>query len=188
GLLQPQEGAILVDGADIRQIDPADLRRNIGCVPQEPLLFFGTARENITLGHPFADDAELLRAITLAGADLFIGRHPHGVDMPIGEGGKGLSGGQRQAIAIARALVANPPLLLLDEPTSAMDSGAEERFKHNLAAILPGKTLLLVTHKASLLSLVERLILLEEGRILADGPRDEVLRQLAAGQFRQAGV
>ncbi|MBF0152578.1 MAG: type I secretion system permease/ATPase [Magnetococcales bacterium] len=188
GLLQPQEGAILADGADIRQIDPADLRRNIGCIPQEPLLFFGSARENIILGHPFADDAEILRAVVLSGADTFIGRHPRGIDLPIGEGGKGLSGGQRQTIAIARALVANPPLLLLDEPTSAMDSGAEERLKNNLSAILPGKTLLLVTHKASLLSLVERLILLEEGRVLADGPRDVVLRQLAEGRFRQAGV
>ncbi|MBF0135301.1 MAG: type I secretion system permease/ATPase [Magnetococcales bacterium] len=187
GLLQPQEGAILADGADIRQIDPADLRRSIGCVPQEPLLFFGTARDNITLGHPFADDLDVLRAATLAGADVFIGRHPQGFDLPIGEGGRGLSGGQRQSLAIARALVADPPLLLLDEPTSAMDSGAEERFKHNLSAILPGKTLLLVTHKASLLTLVERLILVEDGRILADGPRDVVLRQLAEGRFRQAG-
>ncbi|MBF0177374.1 MAG: type I secretion system permease/ATPase [Magnetococcales bacterium] len=188
GLLQPQEGAILADGADIRQIDPADLRRNIGCVPQEPLLFFGTARENIVLGHPLADDAEVLRAAILSGADTFIGKHPRGFDLPIGEGGRGLSGGQRQCIAIARALVANPSLLLFDEPTSAMDSGAEERFKHHLSTTLPGKTLLLVTHKASLLSLVDRLLLLEEGRILADGPRDTVLRQLAEGHFRQKGA
>ncbi|MBF0625828.1 MAG: type I secretion system permease/ATPase [Magnetococcales bacterium] len=185
GLYQPQEGAVLADGVDLRQIDPADLRRNMGCVPQDPVLFFGTVRDNIALGAPFADDAEVLRAAALAGVDDFIRRHPRGYDMPVGEQGKGLSGGQRQAIAIARALVGQPAILLLDEPTSSMDSGSEDRFKAHLTRLAASRTLLLVTHKASLLTLVDRLVVLDEGRVAADGPRERVLKLLAEGRLRR---
>ena len=183
-LYQPATGAVLVDGVDTQQVDPVDLRRNIGCVTQDSLLFFGTIRSNIIMGDPFAEDDAMMRAARQAGVDEFVNRHPHGFDRMIGEQGKGLSGGQRQAVAIARALLPNPPILLMDEPTSAMDSGSEERFKTRMASISPGKTLILVTHKASLLSMVERLIVMEEGKVLLDGPRNDVLQQLASGKLR----
>jgi ATP-binding cassette, subfamily C, bacterial LapB len=184
GLYEPDEGAVLVDGTDLRQLDPADLRRNIGCVLQDVFLFHGTVRDNLTLGAPFADDRAVLRAAQVAGVEDFVARHPLGFDLNVGERGESLSGGQRQAIAVARALLLDPPILVLDEPTSAMDNGAENRFKQRLGEILAGKTLILVTHRASLLSLVERLIVLDAGRVVADGPKDEVLKALAAGRIR----
>jgi ATP-binding cassette subfamily C protein LapB len=184
GLYEPDEGAVLVDGTDLRQLDPADVRRNIGCVLQDVFLFHGTVRDNITLGAPFADDQAVLRAAQVAGVEDFVSRHPLGFDLNVGERGESLSGGQRQAVAVARALLLEPPILVLDEPTSAMDNGAESRFKQRLGEILAGKTLLLVTHRASVLSLVERLIVLDAGRVVADGPKDEVLKALAAGRIR----
>ncbi|HEX6113396.1 MAG TPA: type I secretion system permease/ATPase [Geminicoccaceae bacterium] len=184
GLYEPDRGAVLIDGTDLRQIDPADLRRNIGCVLQDVCLFHGTIRDNITLGAPFADDQAVLRAARIAGLEDFLARHPLGFDLNVGERGERLSGGQRQAVALARALLPDPPILMLDEPSSAMDNGAEARLKQRLEQILPGKTLLLVTHRASLLSLVERLVVLDGGRVAADGPRDEVLKALAAGDIR----
>jgi ATP-binding cassette, subfamily C, bacterial LapB len=184
GLYQPDEGAVLVDGTDLRQIDPADLRRNIGCVLQDVFLFQGTIRDNITLGAPFADDGMVLRAARIAGVEDFIARDPQGFDRPVGERGENLSGGQRQAIALARALLLDPPILLLDEPTSAMDNSAENRLKQRLAGELGDRTLLLVTHRASLLTLVERLIVMDGGRIVADGAKDGVLKALASGQIR----
>lgn len=187
GLYEPSAGAVLLDGTDLRQIDPADLRRHVGCVPQDVFLFQGTLRENIVMGAPHADDAAVLRAARIAGVDDFASRHPLGYDMVAGERGEALSGGQRQAVAVARALLLDPPILILDEPTSAMDNAAESRFKARLARELPGRTLLLVTHRASLLSLVDRLIVLDNGRIVADGPRDRVLKALAQGSARGNG-
>ncbi|MEO5341259.1 MAG: type I secretion system permease/ATPase [Magnetococcus sp. MYC-9] len=186
-LYQPDAGTILMDGIDLQQMDPVDLRRNIGCVTQESLLFFGTVRTNILIGDPFANDEALLRAAHQAGVDESVTRHPHGFNRAIGEQGRGLSGGQQQTIAIARALLTDPPILLMDEPTSAMDSGSEERFKARMMEALPGRTLLLITHRASLLPLVDRVILLEEGRVVLDGPRHEVVQQMTSGQFRAAG-
>lgn len=184
GLFEPQEGAVLVDGTDLRQLDPADLRRNIGCVPQDVFLFHGSVRENITMGAPFADDAAVLRAASIAGVDSFVGRHPMGYDMNVGERGEMLSGGQRQSIAVARALLLDPPILILDEPSSAMDNGSEARLKARLSEEMRERTLLLVTHRASLLSLVDRVIVMDNGRIVADGPRDKVLQALAAGKIK----
>ena len=184
GLYEPDQGAVLIDGTDLRQIDPADLRRNIGCVLQDVCLFHGTIRDNISLGAPFADDQAVLRAARIAGVEDFVARHPLGFDLNVGERGERLSGGQRQAVAVARALLLDPAILVLDEPSSAMDNGAEGRLKQRLEEILPGKTLLLVTHRASLLSLVERLIVLDGGRVVADGPRHDVLKALAAGRIR----
>lgn len=178
GFFQPISGSIRIDGTDISQIDPADLRRYIGYVGQEPKLFFGTVRENIAMKAPWADDAEILRCAKLAGVDRFVSRHPAGYDMPIGESAKGISGGQAQAITVARALLNNPSLLLFDEPTSCMDNSAENVFLSNMRSYAKDKTVLLVTHKMSMLSLVDRLIVLQNGKIVADGPKEQVLDAL----------
>ncbi len=186
GLYQPAEGAVLMDGTDIRQIDPADLRRNVGYVSQDNYLFFGTVRDNIAFGAPNLDDQAILRAAHVAGVTDFLRTHPLGFDLQVGERGMGLSGGQRQAIVIARALLLDPPIILLDEPTSNMDNSTEMVFKTRLSEILPNKTLLLVTHRSSLLSLVERLIIVDHGKVVADGPKDEVLNALKQGHIRAA--
>ncbi len=186
GVYEPTEGAVLIDGTDLRQIDPADLRRNTGCVPQDVYLFFGSVRDNIALGAPYVDDAAILRAAQISGVEDFIRHSPLGFDLPVGERGMTLSGGQRQAIAIARALVLDPTVLILDEPTSSMDNRSEELFKQRLREILPGKTLVLMTHRASLLAVVDRLIVVDGGKIVADGQKDKVLQALSSGKIRTA--
>ncbi|QOL49118.1 type I secretion system permease/ATPase [Massilia litorea] len=186
GLYPPSEGAVLIDGTDQRQIDPAALRRDIGHVPQDILLFYGSVRDNIVLGAPHADDAAVLRAADIAGVTEFTSRSAQGLDLPVGERGEKLSGGQRQAIAIARAELMAPPLLLLDEPSSAMDNRSEELFKARLGAELADRTLILISHRASLLSLVNRLIVLDQGRVVADGPKEAVLAALAKGKLHAA--
>lgn len=185
-LYEPESGSILVDGTDIRQIDPVDLRRNMGYVPQDPFLFRGTIHNNITVGGPLVDDSAVLESAKLAGLDEFIGKTSLGYDLPVGERGDGLSGGQRQAVTIARALLKSPNILVLDEPTSSMDIRSEELLKRNLTDYLKDRTLILVTHRASLLSLVERIIILDEGTVVADGPRDEIVAALAAGKIGTA--
>jgi len=187
GLYHPDEGSVLVDGIDTRQIDPGELRRAIGFVPQDALLFYGSLRQNIAMGAPFADDRMILAAAELAGVSEFANAHPRGFDMLIGERGESLSGGQRQAVSIARALLNDPPVLLLDEPTSAMDHQSEERLKSRLRDYIPGKTLILVTHRTSLLELVDRLIVLDQGRIVADGPKAQVVEALQQGRIGRAG-
>ncbi|MCO4891441.1 type I secretion system permease/ATPase [Cupriavidus sp. WGtm5] len=188
GLYPPDAGSVLVDGAEVRQLDPAALRRGIGYVPQDVMLFSGTVRDNIVMAAPWADDAAVLRAARLGGVSEFIERLPEGYDLRLGERGEGLSGGQRQAIAIARAELLQPPVLLLDEPSSAMDNRTEEQFKARLAAALGERTLLLVTHRGSLLSLVDRLIVMDQGRIVADGPKAEVLNALAGRKLHVASA
>jgi ATP-binding cassette subfamily C protein LapB len=183
GLYQPTAGAVLLDGIDLRQIDPADVRRNIGYVPQDVTLFFGSLRDNIALAATQADDESVLRAAELAGVMSFASRHPAGLEMQVGERGEGLSGGQRQAVAIARGLLLEAPVLIMDEPTNAMDNSTEEQFKSRLAGVLDGRTLLLVTHRASLLSLVDRVIVMDGGRVVADGPKDQVLEALRGGRL-----
>jgi ATP-binding cassette subfamily C protein LapB len=186
GLYQPDEGSITVDGIDLRQIDPADLRRNIGYVGQDPLLFYGTLRENISIAAPHADDAAVLAAAEVAGLAGFVNAHPDGFDMQIGERGETLSGGQRQGVAIARAALLEPPILLLDEPTGAMDYASEAQFKERLRAFARDKTLVVVTHRSSLLDLATRVIVLDDGLVVADGPRDQVLAELKAGRVGKA--
>ncbi len=182
GLYTAQSGSILLDGTEIRQIDPADVRRAVGSVPQDVFLFRGTVRENIAVSAPHASDERLLLAAKLGGVDEFVGAHPLGMDLPVGERGEGLSGGQRQAIALARALLPEPAVLLLDEPTNAMDNASELALRRNLEASLAGRTLLLVTHRTSMLALVDRLIVLDKGRVVADGPKQAVLDALAGGR------
>lgn len=182
----PTEGAIFIDGIDLMQIDPADLRHSIGYVSQDYSLLYGTVYENISLGTPWAGDQMVLQAAKLAGVDLFINQHPAGFSMPIGEQGAGLSGGQRQSIAIARAILSNPAILLLDEPTSAIDNYAEQILIRNLANYAANRTLIIVTHKLSMLALVNRVILMDNGQVVADGPKDEVLKQLHNNQIKFA--
>lgn len=188
GFYHPDSGSVLLDGLDLRQIDPADLRRNAGYVSQDVRLFFGTLRENIVMGAPLADDEAILKVSRIAGLEALVARHPLGFDLPVGERGENLSGGQKQAVAIARALLACPPILLLDEPTSSMDHATEQAFIHHLKAFAQGKTVILATHKPALLELVDRLIVLDGGRVAADGPRDLVLKALTRQAAPGAGV
>lgn len=184
GLYEPMDGSILLDGTDIRQIDPVDVRRNIAYAPQDVVLFFGSVRDNIVMGAPFADDDAVIKAAEIAGVTEFVNRHPAGFDLPVGERGEGLSGGQRQSVAVARALLLDSPVLVLDEPTNAMDNSTEELFKSKLESYITGKTIILVTHKASLLSLVDRIIVMDQGRLVADGPRDQILTALKSGHIK----
>jgi len=186
GLYQPTEGSIWIDGVDIRQIDPAELRKNIGYVPDEPLLFFGTVRDNIVLGAPYVDDLAVIRAANISCASEFINRHPQGFDMPIGERGVGLSSGQKQSVAIARGLLLDPPILMLDDPSNSLDNRSEDNLKAKLDQHTQGKTLILITHRSSMLSLVNRLLVIDNGRVVADGPKDQILKALAGGGLNVA--
>ncbi|WP_431023496.1 type I secretion system permease/ATPase [Halomonas sp. H5] len=188
GLYQPTAGAVSVDGVDIRQWDPMDLRRHIGYVPQDVSLFFGSLRDNIIAGagSEGVSDEVLQQALEVAGLTELVNRHPLGLDMPVGERGESLSGGQRQSVAIARAMVLDPTILLLDEPTSAMDHASEEAFKARLAGLAEHKTLVVVTHRTSLLALVERIIVIDAGKVVADGPKDKVVVALRSGQIGRA--
>lgn len=181
-LYQPTEGAVLLDGVDVRQIDPADLRRAIGYVPQDPLLFYGSLKHNLSMGAPYADDASILAAADLAGVTAFANLHPKGFDMVIGERGESLSGGQRQSVAVARALINDPPILLLDEPSSNMDHQSEAQLRTRLAKVSANKTIILVTHRTALLELVDRLIVIDNGHIVADGPKEQVVEALRTGR------
>ncbi len=181
GLYQQQDGIIRLGGTDIRQLHIADLRHQIGYVSQDNFLFYGSIRENIALGAPYVDGQAILRAADIAGVTDFVRSDPAGFDWQVGERGVNLSGGQRQAVTIARALLLDPELLILDEPTSAMDNNAEALFRRRMKDIMEDKTLLLFTHRSSLLQLVDRLILLEGGRVVADGPKGEILRALKGG-------
>lgn len=186
GLYQSTGGAVSIDGVDVRQLDPADLRRNIGYVAQDVTLFYGTLRDNISIGAPYADDAAILAAAEAGGLTDFVNRHPDGFDMMIGERGESLSGGQRQGVAIARAFLMDPPILLLDEPTSAMDFSSEQQFKQRLKSIAAHKTVIIVTHRNSLLDLATRVVVIDEGKVVADGPRDQVIQALQSGRIGRA--
>lgn len=184
GLYQPTKGNILLDGTALNQLDPAELRKQVGYVGQEALLFYGSIKYNITLGAPHITDDAILLASQIAGVDGFVRAHPEGFDRQVGERGELLSGGQRQAISIARALLLNPSVIVLDEPTSAMDDKSESHFKNQIMPYLANKTLILVTHKGSMLSLVDRIILLDGSRLIIDGQKDTVLAALAEGKVR----
>ena len=186
GLYQPADGAVLLDGIDLRQLDPADVRRNVGYVSQDVTLFYGTLRENITFGLPYADDSAVVAAAEIAGMSDFVNRHPRGFDMPVGERGESLSGGQRQGVGLARAVLHNAPLLLLDEPTSAMDFSTESLITQRITSFAQNKTVVLVTHRVSLLSMVTRVIVIDGGRVVADGPRDRIMEALQSGRIARA--
>lgn len=182
-LYEPTTGSVQLDGTDVRQINPGDLRRNIGAVQQSPQLFFGSVRDNITMGHETAPDNAVLKAAELSGVMEFLKDSSAGLDTPVGERGEALSGGQRQAVAIARALLYDPPVLILDEPTASMDPASENRLRKRLEVLCQNKTVILITHKGAMLTLVDKLILLDRGRIVAFGPKDEVIRKLQAREY-----
>lgn len=180
-LYEPQSGSILLDGIDIQQIDPADLRNNISYVSQDITLFKGNAKENITYRSTHANDEQIIHAAVISGADEFIRKHPKGYEMPIGERGMGLSGGQRQSIGIARALLLESPIVIMDEPTHSMDQTSESRLLENLKNYCKDKTAIFITQKNSVLTLVDRIIVMNEGRVYLDGPKDEVIAKLSRG-------
>lgn len=186
GLYQPSSGKLLIDNIDIRQLDPAELRRNLGYVSQDVNLFYGNLRDNILLGSNHVDDSRLLEAVRLGGLTEFINSHPMGLAMPVGEQGQLLSGGQRQSVAIARALLNDPPILLFDEPTGAMDHTSEEEFKRNMRDYSQRKTLVVITHRTSLLELANRIIVIDAGKIVADGPKEQVIEALRQGRIGRA--
>jgi ATP-binding cassette subfamily C protein LapB len=186
GLYRPTEGAVLIDGIDQRQLDPAELRRQIGYVQQDVVLFYGTLRDNLTMGAPLADDAAVVRAAEIAGLTELVNNHPRGFDMLVGERGESLSGGQRQGVAIGRAVINDPPILVLDEPTSSMDHSSEEELKRRLGAFCRGKTLILVSHRVSLLDLVDRIIVMDGGCVVADGTKEHVVAALRQGRIGKA--
>jgi len=184
GLYQPTEGHVRIDDTDIAQLHHVDVRRNIGCVPQESVLFFGSIRDNITLGQTLVDDREVMDAANRAGVTVFTQQDPAGLERQVGEGGLLLSGGQRQSVSIARALLGRPPVLLMDEPTSAMDNRTEMYIKNQLGQMNKNETLILITHKTSMLDIVDRVIVMEKGSIIADGPKLQVLKDLKQGKVR----
>ncbi|MBG6126839.1 multidrug/toxin efflux protein, ATP-binding and membrane protein [Pseudomonas putida] len=186
GFHHPEEGQVLLDNLDLRQLDIADLRSQLGYVAHDLPLLAGSLRDNLTLGARHVSDARMLEVAELTGVSELARQHPQGFDRPVGERGQLLSGGQRQAVLLARALLLEPPILILDEPTSHMDNSSEEQLRQRLLNWVPGKTLLLVTHRTSMLSLVDRLLVLDNGKIVADGPKDAVIDALRKGRIGAA--
>ena len=184
----PSEGQILLDNLDLRQLDVADLRHQIGYVAHDLPLLSGSLRDNLTLGARYVSDSRMLEVAELTGVTDLARQHPQGFDRPVGERGQLLSGGQRQAVLLARALLLDPPILLLDEPTSAMDNTSEDILRNRLQSWSQGKTLLLITHRSSMLSLVDRLIVLDYGHVVADGPKEAVIDALRRGRVGPAAV
>jgi ATP-binding cassette subfamily C protein LapB len=179
GLYQPTEGMVEVDGIDLRQIDPLDYRARVGFVSQEPRLFNGTLRENVLMGRQGADAAQLAEVARLTGLDRLVAQHPMGWELPVGEMGGLLSGGQRQLVALARCLVTRPQVLLMDEPTSSMDAQSEIMFLRQLAQAAGQCTLIMVTHRPAVLELVQRVVVVDSGKVVLDGPKADVLAALA---------
>lgn len=180
-LLEPTSGAIRLDGRDLRQASPRELRRRFSFVSQEATLFDDTLTANLLLGHEKPDPKIIEEAVTISGVSGFAGRSPEGYGMRVGPRGERLSGGERQAVGLARALIGNPSLLILDEPTAAMDNTTERNVINGLTKWLGNRTLIVATHRAAMLDLVDRVILMHEGKIIADGPKDQVLKKLQNG-------
>ncbi|MCB1149265.1 MAG: ATP-binding cassette domain-containing protein, partial [Chlamydiia bacterium] len=179
GLYTPTDGSVRIDNIDVRQLDLIDLRKQVGYLDQDPTLFFGTIRDNIALKAPWVDDNQILAAANLSGAIQFIGKDPKGFGFTIGENGKGLSGGQKQAIALARTLLIESGILLFDEPTASMDAQLERYFVEQMKSYCKNKTLVLTTYKNVLLELVNRIVVIQNGKIHMDGPKNEILTRLS---------
>ena len=184
GLYPPESGLVLVDGTEVRQLNADRLRRHIGSVLQDTVLLSGTVRDNIVLDRAHVDDEELLRVARLSGTHDFMGRLANGYELRLADRGDSLSGGQRQSIAVARALAGKPSILLLDEPTSAMDTQTEMALIDRLQNEMADRTAIIITHRLPLLKLVSRIIVMEQGKVIADGPRDAVLKQITQPQVK----
>lgn len=186
GLFEATDGEIRVDGVDIRQLDPREYRGSVGYVPQDVTLFTGTLRDNIALARPGITDAQLITAAERAGIADWVNRHPLGFDMPISERGDSVSGGQRKCISVARALVTEPSILIMDEPTGGTDQSTERAIIENLKTYMEGRTLVVVTHRNSLLALADRILVIDAGKVVADGQRDAVITALREGKIGRA--
>lgn len=187
GLYKPQQGIVNLDGIDVAQLAPEFVREHIGYLPQDVRLYQGTLRENMTLGLPSPSDSQILRAAAMTGLDRVIQAHPKGMELTISEGGRGLSGGQRQLVGLTRMLLQQPKVMLLDEPTASMDGPLESRvMQHLFQEIAADSTLVVVTHKTAILNHVQRLVVVDQARILLDGPRDQVLARLRTQQTQPA--
>ncbi|WP_407944329.1 ATP-binding cassette domain-containing protein [Maridesulfovibrio sp.] len=180
GLADPSEGLIMLDGHNMAHLNIEKVREFVGVVPQSPVLFHGTLELNLLMGSRTATQKSLQQALAISGIERFVSNHPLGLKMPILEGGKNLSRGQRQAVAVARALISSPPLLLLDEPTSSMDSTQERMLIHQIKGTMADKSIFVVTHRPQILEVVDRILVVDQGRIVADGPRDEIIRKLSS--------
>lgn len=178
GLHPPDKGLVLVDNADIRQIRVEDVRRNVGVVMQNPVLFSGTIKDNLLMGNPDASDADLIAAAQMTGADNFIGMLPGGFDFPLSERGQELSVGMRQSVAISRALISKPNILILDEPTAPLDNSSEAALVQKLAAATKGVTCIFATHRGAMLQMANKVVVMDRGRVVMAGPRDKVLAEL----------
>ena len=183
GLFKPTMGNIRYDGLHQGQIHPSDLRRNFGYLAQDIVLFHGSIKDNILFGTRQVTEFQLMRAVQLSGVSLFTDMESEGLDLQVGEGGQSLSRGQRQAVALARSILNDPKILLLDEPTASLDARAEQQFMSSMAKTSQERSLILITHKMHLLKLVDRIIVLENGRLVADGNKDKILEQLKKGQL-----
>lgn len=181
GLMTPVAGEVLLDNLALHQIDPADVRQSVGLVSQTSGLFFGSIRDNLTLGAPRASDEELLATLGMVGADEFVRRLPSGLDYPISEGGGGLSGGQVQALLLARSLIRQPQIILLDEPTASMDETSERQFMREFRQWCTGRTLIVATHRMRVLDLVDRVIVLNNGRVMLDDEKVAALNTMRGG-------
>ena len=179
GLLEAKDGVVTVDGVGMAHIDPADVRRDIGLMSQNATLFHGTIRENLMLGAPMARDDDMLRALNMTGALEFIHKLPNGLDYLLAEGGRGLSGGQRQSLLLSRLLVRNPHVILLDEPTASLDDTTEKQFINQLSSWMGDKTFVVATHKMSVVNMVDRIIVVDSGQIVLDEPKGIALAKLS---------
>jgi len=186
-LYLPTAGELLIDGIDVRQYHPAEIRTAVGIAGQTGDLFSGTVKENLLMARPDATDDEIIAAARMGGVDEFVSSHPRGYDMNVGERGNNLSGGQKQAVAIARLLLARPKIVFLDEPSSSMDLASEKQLIRHLSQSFDRHTTIIIsTHRFSMLELVDRLIVVEQGRVVADGPKAQVLQALTKSSAEAA--
>jgi ATP-binding cassette subfamily C protein LapB len=188
GMQTPVQGKIKLDGVELSLIDPSDVRRDMGLLNQNAHLFFGSVRENLTLGAPLASDEEILNALKITGAIHFVQEKKEGLDHMILEGGIGFSGGQKQALLLARLLIRQPNILLLDEPTASIDDVSEKQLIDHLKLWLGQRTLIVATHRRAVLELVDRIIVVNDGKIVMDGPRDQILNQNQSQQRQVSGA
>lgn len=182
GLSTPLQGQLTLDGTPMNIIDIADIRRDVGTILQESSLFYGTLRDNLLIANPLASDDDILQAMHIACADKLLLNQPHGLDLKLRESGIGLSGGQRQALMLSRLYLRSPNVVILDEPTASLDEGTEIEVLRNLQQWLSNRTLIVATHRYPVLSLVDRILIVDNGRIIKDGPKDEILKAMSAGQ------